>query len=81
MILILIYKFYTSNLFIITLLFIGSEFTGLNGLKFPMVCFTAANCSMKKMSSYSTPVSLQMDCLSVMTPMQIQYLSKQYKGI
>lgn len=61
---------------------LGIAFTGLqNTTLYPMVCSTAANSKVKIKLCSSVPVSLQMECLSVLQPVQKLYLSNAFPGL
>ncbi|KAI4500826.1 hypothetical protein M0802_004037 [Mischocyttarus mexicanus] len=61
---------------------LGIAFTGLqNIILYPMVCSTAANSRIIITHCSSVPVSLQMECLSALKPLQKLYLSYAFPGL
>ncbi|KAJ8681202.1 hypothetical protein QAD02_016989 [Eretmocerus hayati] len=61
---------------------LGIAFTGLRGMElYPMVCSTAAKSRMKVTYSCSMPASLQMECLSILRPVQKAYLNTAFPGL
>ena len=61
---------------------IGIAFTGLRNLElYPMVCSTAAKSKMKVTYSCSMPASLQLECLSMLQPVQRAYLNAAFPGL
>ncbi|XP_008214405.1 SPRY domain-containing SOCS box protein 3 isoform X1 [Nasonia vitripennis] len=61
---------------------LGIAFTGLRGLElYPMICSTAAKSKMKLTCSCSMPASLQIDCLSMLRPIQRAYLKTAFPGL
>ncbi|KAK2583536.1 hypothetical protein KPH14_009491 [Odynerus spinipes] len=61
---------------------LGIAFTGLrNTVLYPMVSSTAAKSKIRITYCCSMPVSLQMDCLSMLRPSQRAYLSAAFPGL
>lgn len=61
---------------------LGIAFTGLQGyMLYPMVSSTAARSRMRLTCSCSVPVSLQIECLSVLNSSQRTYLSTMFPGL
>ncbi|XP_043498752.1 SPRY domain-containing SOCS box protein 3-like isoform X1 [Polistes fuscatus] len=61
---------------------LGIAFTGLqNTTLYPMVCSTAANSKVIITHCSSVPASLQMECLSLLQPVQRLYLSYAFPGL
>ena len=54
-------------------------FTGLRSLElYPMACSTAAESKLKIMRCLSEPVSLEMECLGALKPMEKTYLETTF---
>ncbi|XP_015175382.1 PREDICTED: SPRY domain-containing SOCS box protein 3-like [Polistes dominula] len=61
---------------------LGIAFTGLqNTILYPMVCSTSANSKVIITHCSSVPASLQMECLSILQPIQKLYLSYAFPGL
>ncbi|XP_076751085.1 SPRY domain-containing SOCS box protein 3 [Xylocopa sonorina] len=61
---------------------LGIAFSGLRNIElYPMVSSTAAQSKMRLIHSCSAPVSLQMECLSVLKPSDKAYLSTTFPGL
>nr|XP_031833860.1 SPRY domain-containing SOCS box protein 3-like isoform X4 [Nomia melanderi]XP_031833861.1 SPRY domain-containing SOCS box protein 3-like isoform X4 [Nomia melanderi] len=61
---------------------LGIAFTGLKDtMLYPMVCSTAAQSKMRLSHCSSTPVSLQMECLTALKSSQREYLLKMFPGL